>query len=354
MKSWISVLVLLVFAVSLPATAQITITTSDVGSAFQVGKVLYSYQDTLTGTVNIGSPGASSWDFQALHSSLGTTMTSVNPSTTPYYASDFPTATHALQLAMTEQGITLTMYQYFILSTNLMNPGTMGGGTFSGFPVVYSLKNNPAAVYYGLPSTYGSSWNTSYAETYLITVSGLPLVGPTTTNYEESYTVDAYGPMTLPGGTTYQALRMRSQERSPDLTVRYVFISKEGAIVNLQTSDTLSTSGSVPVSSVEFMSPLAVGVAVGKSLPAEFALLQNYPNPFNPSTEITYRLPASSQVKLSVYDLLGREAAILVDETQPAGEHTATFNAAHLSSGVYLYRLEAGNFTQTRRMLLVR
>ena len=85
-----------------------------------------------------------------------------------------------------------------------------------------------------------------------------------------------------------------------------------------------------------------------------FSLGQNYPNPFNPSTSIKYELPKTSEVRLSVYDMLGREVSVLVNERRDAGVHDAKFDAAGLSSGVYFYRLQAGDFIQTRKLLLVR
>jgi hypothetical protein len=91
-------------------------------------------------------------------------------------------------------------------------------------------------------------------------------------------------------------------------------------------------------------------------VPEGFALLQNYPNPFNSSTMIGFRIggQASSRVRLVVYDLLGREVAVLVDENRAPGIHRATFEAGELPSGVYLYRLQAGDFVQTRRFILLR
>jgi hypothetical protein len=88
--------------------------------------------------------------------------------------------------------------------------------------------------------------------------------------------------------------------------------------------------------------------------PKEFALLQNYPNPFNPSTAIRYTLSEASQVRLSVYDMLGREVATLVNERQPVGAYQAVFNASQLASGTYFYKLQAGGFVQTKKMLLVK
>ena len=90
------------------------------------------------------------------------------------------------------------------------------------------------------------------------------------------------------------------------------------------------------------------------SLPRAFALDQNYPNPFNPSTTIRYELPHASRVSLKVYNTLGQEVATLVNESKPAGVFTVTFDAGSLASGVYFYRLVAGRYGETRKMLLMR
>ncbi|NUN68481.1 MAG: lamin tail domain-containing protein [Bacteroidetes bacterium] len=85
-----------------------------------------------------------------------------------------------------------------------------------------------------------------------------------------------------------------------------------------------------------------------------YALGQNYPNPFNPASSIQYQLPAAGMVTLKVYDMLGKEVAVLVNGVRSAGEHTARFDAAHLPSGIYFYTLRTGSFTQTRKMLLMK
>jgi len=88
--------------------------------------------------------------------------------------------------------------------------------------------------------------------------------------------------------------------------------------------------------------------------PATFALFQNYPNPFNPTTVISGQWTVDSKVRLAVYDVLGREVALLAEGRFPAGKYSFTFNASNLSSGVYFYRLTAGSFTAIRRMSLVK
>ncbi len=115
--------------------------------------------------------------------------------------------------------------------------------------------------------------------------------------------------------------------------------------------------------------PLVEGVTPEATLPLTSVLYQNYPNPFNPTTVIRYQMPAAGDVTLKVYDILGREVDVLVDEKQEAGVHEVTFDAIGLSGGAYFCRLQvhpldlpigrdsksgAGTFVQTRTLLLLR
>ena len=88
--------------------------------------------------------------------------------------------------------------------------------------------------------------------------------------------------------------------------------------------------------------------------PLSFSLEQNYPNPFNPSTSISYSIPSESYVRLVVYDITGKEIMVLADGMKKAGTYETIFNAGNLSSGIYFYSLEAGNYKQTRKMVLIR
>lgn len=92
-----------------------------------------------------------------------------------------------------------------------------------------------------------------------------------------------------------------------------------------------------------------------ESLPTEFSLDQNYPNPFNPSTNISFSLPQAEQVTIKVYDMLGREIATLANrQTFSAGSNQITFDAANLSSGIYIYRLQTSSVSLTRKMTLIK
>jgi hypothetical protein len=88
--------------------------------------------------------------------------------------------------------------------------------------------------------------------------------------------------------------------------------------------------------------------------PAEYNLSQNYPNPFNPTTVINYSIPKAGHVTIKVYNVLGKEVATLVNEEKPAGTYAVNFSAQHYSSGVYYYTISAGNFSATKKMILMK
>ena len=102
------------------------------------------------------------------------------------------------------------------------------------------------------------------------------------------------------------------------------------------------------------ISSLVVDVPEPEERPRSHVLAQNYPNPFNPTTRISFQLPVAERVRLSVFDVLGREVAVLMDEMKSPGVYELQFDGTGLTSGVYLYRLQAGNTVLARKMALVR
>ena len=141
-------------------------------------------------------------------------------------------------------------------------------------------------------------------------------------------------------------------------------------------TDWVSQQSNTPQSlnAVSFITP-QMGIAVGDSgtilrttvggttdvgqqsqsrIPGTFTLNQNYPNPFNPSTTITFRVDLSGRVSLKVFNMIGQEVATLIDGAETAGQHEVNFDATDLPSGAYFYRLQSGNVTETRRMLLLK
>jgi hypothetical protein len=99
---------------------------------------------------------------------------------------------------------------------------------------------------------------------------------------------------------------------------------------------------------------LAFSLTVLNNIPKEFSLLQNYPNPFNPRTTIKYLIPQTSFVTITVYDILGKEVSKLVNEEKLSGSYEVQFDGSKLSSGVYFYRLHAGSFFKTKKLVLLK
>jgi photosystem II stability/assembly factor-like uncharacterized protein len=102
------------------------------------------------------------------------------------------------------------------------------------------------------------------------------------------------------------------------------------------------------------LSEIITGINQKNKLPTSFSLQQNFPNPFNPTTTINYSIPKSCFISIKVYDILGREVTTLVSENKPIGNYSVQFNAAKLTSGVYFYRMQAGDFVQTKKLVLLK
>jgi len=135
------------------------------------------------------------------------------------------------------------------------------------------------------------------------------------------------------------------------------------AKAEVKTLFTFDVNRNAPINkkdTVEFMITSLDGIMMTKQFifsyigPKEFKLEQNFPNPFNPTTNIQYQLPQVAKVTLKVYDILGSEVATLVNEEQEAGYKEIQFNGVNLASGMYVYRLQAGNYISTKKMLMIK
>jgi hypothetical protein len=135
-----------------------------------------------------------------------------------------------------------------------------------------------------------------------------------------------------------------------------VVISFEAPVSKRNPAEDNKLTASVQASQfkIRFTPPTSTSTEIGTDLPVGVELSQNYPNPFNPATQIRFAVPVSGEVRLAVYDLLGREVAVLVNGGMSAGSHIVNFDAASLGSGVYVYRLDAAGQTLTRKMTLVK
>lgn len=138
----------------------------------------------------------------------------------------------------------------------------------------------------------------------------------------------------------------RFANRSTQMKVRFRLVSDAGVTADgWYVDDIVITAYCVAA---------ITGVENNNNIPAKYSLEQNYPNPFNPVTQINYSLAKDEFVKIKVYDILGKEVAVLVNKNQKAGKYSVDFDAASLSSGLYLYKIEAGDFTDVKKMTLVK
>jgi len=343
--------ILLFFAiVSCTAFAQITITSGDVANMFAVGNSATIHEDSLQSSIDIGSPGGgNNWDFTMLQSNFMLTLESIDPATSPYI-SDFPTANICNYNSSTLGGNLSEIWTY----SKLNGQFDVFGNVFisSALPGVNKITYDPYRRQYEHPLTINSQWSHTYDQT--IYLNGTPLF---TSSVSISTIVDAYGTMTIPGGESYEALRIREELTiSGGTSVNYSFLSKEGAQVNVNAIDANPpNSGTIAVKlGTTYYDGLTTSVKQISALPNDYSLSQNYPNPFNPSTNIEYSIPEASFVELKVYDVLGNEVATLVNEQQSAGVYRADFTGDGFASGLYIARITAGNYTNSIKMSLMK
>ena len=358
------VAILCVAAAASPrAGAQTTITATDVSTQFAVGNFTTNHFDSVTTSLNIGGKGHSSWDFSGLKKTTSMTLTSITVTSATGYT-NFPGATYAFQttpFSLSLQGTTfsnVTGFLFFTLSGNLTNLGE--SAVVQGASAV--IHNIPADLFYKLPSTYGTTWTSTYLDTTVVYLGPTPVLF-LGARHNASYVVDAWGPLTIPGGTVHDVLRIKKIDTTSTYTsVGYIFIAKDGTLVQVSGASLAAPDTGIitVVPGTSWAAPINTAIQAEAQAPAHYALAQNYPNPFNPSTAITYDLPSRSVVRLAVYNVLGQEVAELVNGEQEAGSHSVQWVPAG-SSGIYFCRMDAvsvdktaARFSDVKKMAFVR
>ncbi len=344
------------------ASAQITITSNDIlgliGSE-QVGE----YDSSSTITVNVGTAGENqSWDFTANSTNMEYTLSFLTPQETPFN-DDFPQANFVTFSDLSQADTIYHFYSYATITSSKFL--TLGSGNIINIPneydTSYATFNEDETP---LPLTYGQKWEVAQTDT--VDFTGYVSI----TTEKSSFSVDAWGTVTLPSGT-YDCLRLREDYVSssvwiiggneiPTDTVSkiiYTWLSKDNYLIcdiesqNEETNPEFTNASyfSRLKSTTTSIDDDLTSVAVGG-----FSLKQNYPNPFNPVTVISYRLGKADQVKLNIYDSAGRHVQTLVDSYQSSGQHSVQWNAEGLASGVYYYRLQNGTHTEIRKAILLK
>jgi hypothetical protein len=273
-----------------------------------------------------------------------------------------PTFTSQYRFVITASGFTFTSAELRFNRTQIPNAGITNAGTVR----VYRRPTPSTGAFSILPNAFNSSFpdevratTTAFGEFILgSNDNSLPveLVAFTARNTAEGVQ------LTWRTASEQNNAGFEVQRRSEKASEWQVlgFVRGAGTTAEAQSYTFLDKSASGKVQyrlkQIDFDGQFEYSnvIEVDAGLPKVFALEQNYPNPFNPSTVMSYQLPVASNVSLKVYDVLGREVATLVNGRQEAGRYSVSFNAASFASGVYFYRLQAGNFVQTKKMMLVK
>lgn len=182
---------------------------------------------------------------------------------------------------------------------------------------------------------------------FVKTIYGEPVSGAVVLTYSLNGEIVAYSISTNDG--SYQIENLPAGD--------YALVVDATEYENTENNNSVNLDyGTNPTASKDlYLTPESTtGVKSNSTLPVNYSLSQNYPNPFNPTTNIKFVIPEKSQVRLEVYNLIGQKVADLINGELNAGEYTITFNANGLSSGVYLYKLQAGNFTSVKKMILMK
>ena len=232
-------------------------------------------------------------------------------------------------------------------------PVTVSGNSTGGLQLITKPIPDSARGYAGITGTVtgnsGAS-NSRVNNASAAAVSAAAVPGSIVYATDQSGDVLGYGITDATGSYSISGLAPGSYSVTADA-------------VGLSTSTTQSVStsydsnGNPVVGSVSFAMSAVTSVQQqpqSNAIPKSFVLSQNYPNPFNPSTTIAFSIPQGSKVSLKVYNILGQEVANLVDDYRQAGAYSVQFNASKLASGVYFYRLQANDFAQTKKLLLLK
>lgn len=208
---------------------------------------------------------------------------------------------------------------------------------------------------YTLVENLGSPINTQYNEASpFITPDGSYLIF-------ESNQPGGYGQVDLYVSFFKDSIWTKPHNLGPEVNTDMIddgpFVSPDGKYLFFNRRESWVTNVQTDIYWIDanvIFDTSSTGILKPRSRPKEFRLNQNYPNPFNPSTQITYELPKPEKVRMEVFNLIGQKVNVLLDNNMPPGSHEINFSSEGLPSGVYLYRIKAGKFQETRKMIMIR
>ena len=358
-----SLLLLLFIFLTLPVQAQITIQESVLSSRIgsTVPGISYDFALSNDFTALLAGNGENqTWDLTGF--AISDTFAfeqEYMPASSSIPGNDLPEFADADFVVASQEeldGVMFTGYNHQTLQNGeLRSLGTtvVGGDVdMDGMEDIFHTFLDPAELIDVFPIEFGNMWTDSTSTTF----STAP--GTVITTEESSQEVDGWGTLITDFGT-FNALRATTiltiysfPGLPPTVNTFIDFVTEEGNSFVISIDETNEIFGAVLTLSDAGM----VGTSNEslEEVPDAFQLSQNFPNPFNPSTRISYSIPESADVQLSVYTITGKEIVTLVSGMQPAGTHEVTFDASNFASGVYLYRLQTQNFSEVRLMNLIK
>jgi len=332
----------------------------------------YTYTDQASAVSIINQTGANqTWDFSTFASEDSISATGTIESFTNFAGEPGADEAHFsnanimikadIESSFEESGIVYDIniinYSYSGLSeTSLVDYGVYSTNTttVNGNSSTTQLitRNFPSRTVYTFPLEYETTWNYTYDFE----------VNSSTTEFSVDAEVDGWGKVMI-GNIEIPVLRVTETTTSNNgvfIDITANFINEEGFPVasvdiseDTNTGAYLSDSGSIQVALPDNLT--AVSSETSPDLPQTVKLEQNYPNPFNPTTQISYQLDSPSEVTLSIYSITGQKVQTLINgEFKAAGEYNISFDAQNLASGMYIYRLRAGDQMFTRKMTLLK
>ena len=252
------------------------------------------------------------------------------------------------------------IYSYSGLDENsLLEYGNVQAEASAPNDPLMTIRNTPPETVYPFPLAFGETWNYNYTSETTQSFGG-----QSSTEYSVTAEVDGWGEVKV-GDIVIPALRIRTEETTEFSGIEFtsvtvIFIYENGFEFANLTADVLpfTTDFDPETANIQITAYDQINVVSAEAspdLPQSIRLNQNYPNPFNPATQITYQLDNAANVTLEVFSLTGQRVKTLVNgEMKSAGSHSISFSAGNLSSGVYMYRLRAGDKTMTRKMTLLK
>ncbi len=342
-------------------TAQISISASDIGAYYNIGNSISQQAVVERAMYDIGAPGGgNNWDFSGIIADSIATGTVLDPADTPF-AEDFSAANRVTFTEFEEDGVSASQYFYVNLGTDeLVSLGFAGSSEFDGLMADTKSTYSPTQPTFSFPIELEATWSYEGVQMIETSFDG----GSFTQQFEVSRTseVDAYGTLILPNEISADALRIKevtttSSEIVPGFpfvsqSVSFVFVTKNGNFLSVSTDfeEVAPVEGTIE-GSLSWSTSANISSTV--DLEAQgFELHPPLTHPVSNSSLINYSLPNAENIRLSLFDMNGREVKVLASGQQPAGAHRLNFERAELSGGVYFLSLQAKGGIMTQKVII--